>query len=98
MTTSANDRADEPLRHRKTRDRALILPLAGLILLTPPVAGIFHLDAKIAGIPFTVVYLFAVWALLIAGAAALSRRLRDGDDPGALPEAQDPAEQPDTAD
>ncbi len=98
MTASANDRADEPLRHRKTRDRALILPLAGLILLTPPVAGIFHLDAKIAGIPFTVVYLFAVWALLIAGSAALSRRLRDGHDPGALPEAQDPAEQSDTAD
>lgn len=98
MTASANDRADEPLRHRKTRDRALILPLAGLILLTPPVAGVFHLDAKIAGIPFTVVYLFAVWALLIAGAAALSRRLRDGDDPDALPEAQDPAEQSDTAD
>ena len=97
MTASPSDRADEPLRHRKTRDRALILPLAGLILLTPPVAGVFHLDAKIAGIPFTVVYLFAVWALLIAGAAALSRRLRDGDDPGAPPEAQDPAEQQDTA-
>ena len=29
MTAGANDRTDEPLRHRKTRDRALILPLAG---------------------------------------------------------------------
>ncbi len=96
MTASANDRTDEPLRHRKTRDRALILPLAGLILLTPPVAGIFHLDVKIAGIPFTLVYLFAVWALLIAGAAALSRRLRDGGEPGAPPAPQGPAEQPDT--
>ncbi len=96
MTASANDRADQPLRHRKTRDRALILPLAGLILLTPPVAGVFHLDAKIAGVPFTLVYLFAVWALLIAGAAALSRRLRDGGEPGAPPAPQDSAEQPDS--
>ncbi len=71
------NRADQPLRHRKARDRALILPLAGVILLTPPVAGIFQLDAKIAGMPFTVLYLFAVWAILIAGAAALSRQLRD---------------------
>ncbi len=95
MTAGANDRADQPLRHRKTRERALILPLAGLILLTPPVAGVFHLDAKIAGVPFTLIYLFAVWALLIAGAAALSRRLRDGGElggePGAPPEPQDPA-------
>lgn len=91
MTASTNNRADQPLRHRKTRDRALILPLAGLILLTPPVAGVFHLDAKIAGVPFTLVYLFAVWALLIAGAAALSRRLRGDGEPGAPPEPQDPA-------
>ena len=91
MTAGGDHRAEQPLRHRKTRDRALILPLAGLILLIPPVAGVFHLDAKIAGVPFTLVYLFAVWALLIAGAAALSRRLRDGDEPGAPPEPQDPA-------
>ena len=67
-------RADQPLSQRKARDRALILPLVGFILLTPPVAGIFQLDAKIAGLPFTVLYLFAVWAMLIAGAAALSPR------------------------
>jgi len=88
-----NDRADQDLRHRKTRDRALILPLVGLILLTPPVAGVFQLDAKIAGVPFTAIYLFAVWALLIAGAAALSRRLRDRNEPVAakdLAEYQDP--------
>ena len=71
------NRADQPLHQRKTRDRALILPLTGLILLTPPVAGIFHLDAKVAGMPFTLLYLFAVWAILIAGAVALSRQLRD---------------------
>ena len=96
MSAGAKGRADQPLRHRKARDRALILPLAGLILLIPPVAWAFHLDARIAGVPFTLVYLFAVWALLIAGAAALSRRLRDGGEPGAPPAPQDSAEQPDS--
>ena len=84
-----HDRADQPLRHRKNRDRALILPLVGLILLMPPVAGVFHLNTTIAGLPFTVVYLFAVWAALIAGAAALSRRLRDGGESGIPVTAQD---------
>ena len=75
-------RADQPLRHRKARDRALILPLIGALLLTPPVAGIFQLDARIGGVPFLLVYLFAVWAALIAGAAVLSRRLREADAAG----------------
>ena len=79
------NRVDQPLRHRKARDRALILPLVGLILLTPPIAGIFQLDAKIAGMPFTGVYLFLVWAILIAGAAMLSRQLRDHDETPADP-------------
>jgi hypothetical protein len=75
-------RADQPLRHRKARDRALILPLVGALLFTPPVAGIFELEAKIGGVPFLLIYLFAVWAALIAGAAALSRRLREADAAG----------------
>ena len=93
MTANLNDRSDQPLRHRKTRDRAMILPLIGLILLTPPVAGIFQLDAKIAGLPFTGVYLFAVWAALIVGTALLSRRLGAGEETA---EPQAPPEQPDS--
>ena len=72
-------RTDQPLRHGKARDRALILPLIGALLFTPPVAGIFEIDAKIGGVPFLLVYLFAVWAALIAGAAILSRRLREAE-------------------
>ena len=78
-----NNRSDQPLHHRKARDRALILPLVGFILLTPPVAGIFQLETKIAGMPFTALYLFAIWAMLIAGAAVLSRQLRDHNEPKA---------------
>ena len=72
-------RSDQPLRQRKARDRALILPLVGLLLLVPPIAAIFQIEARIGGVPFLLVYLFAVWAVLIAGAAGLAGRLRDID-------------------
>ena len=63
------------MSERKTGDRASVLLLVGCLLLTPPLAGIFQLDIKVLGIPFTGFYLFAVWGGLIAGAAALSRRM-----------------------
>ena len=85
------DRAQRPPGHRKTRDRALILPLVGLIALLPPVAGIFRIDMRVLGVPFTAAYLFIVWAALIAGAAMLSRRLRDGTYPSEDPERDTPA-------
>ena len=71
--------ADKPPADRRTRDRAIILPVVGAILLVPPVAGIFRLEATILGIPATLAYVFGVWALLIAAAALLSRRLRAAD-------------------
>ncbi len=60
---------NRPLSDRKISDRALVLLLVGCLLLTPPLAGIFQLDIKVLGIPFTGFYLFAVWGGLIAGAA-----------------------------
>jgi hypothetical protein len=71
---------DRPLSDRKISDRALILPLIGSLLLLPPLAGLFQLDIRVLGIPFTALYLFAVWATLIAAAAALARRLQHGTD------------------
>ena len=71
---------DRPLSDRKISDRALILPLVGSLLLLPPLAGLFQLDIRVLGIPFTGLYLFAVWAVLIAAAAALARRLQHGTD------------------
>ncbi len=75
------DRAEHQRRVRRTRDRALVLLLLGLVLLLPPVAQIFHLDSKIAGIPVTLLYLFTVWAVLIVGTAWLAPRLSETDDP-----------------
>ncbi len=74
------DRAEHQRRARRTRDRALVLLLLGLVLLLPPVAQIFHLDSKIAGIPVTLLYLFTVWAVLIVGTAWLAPRLSETDD------------------
>ena len=71
---------NRPMSDRKTRDRALVLLLVGCLLLTPPLAGIFQLDFRVLGIPFTGFYLFAVWGGLIAGAAVLSRRMQSSTD------------------
>ena len=71
----------EPFRppsDRRDSDRSFILTLVGALLLTPPLAGIFQLDIRVLGIPFTGLYLFVVWAALIVGTALLSRRLRHG--------------------
>jgi hypothetical protein len=86
-------RADQPLRHRKARDRAAILTLVGAALFLPPVASVFRVDASIAGIPLLVVCIFGVWAALIAGAAVLAPRLGEAEaaeDPGAGADRTDP--------
>ena len=77
MTATEQARTDQPLRDSKVRDRALVLLLVGSLLLISPLAGVFQVDIKLAGVPFTLVYLFVVWGILIAGALALSHRLRD---------------------
>ena len=79
MNTESHDQ-NRPLSDRKASDRSIILPLVGCLLLTPPLAGIFQLDIRILGIPFTGFYLFAVWGGLIAGAAMLSRRMQSSTD------------------
>ena len=56
------------------------LIIGGILLLVSPLAGISQLDAKPFGVPFTLIYLFTVWAVLIAGACILATRLRDGDE------------------
>jgi hypothetical protein len=65
----------EILRRLRASAATSALPVIGFALLMPPFGRIFELDIKIAGVPFTLVYLFAVWALLILCAWRLSRRL-----------------------
>ncbi len=73
------DRSDPHLGQRKIRDRSIVLLLIGSVLLLPPVAGVSLIDIKLAGVPFALIYIFAVWALLIAGAALLARPLQSSD-------------------
>jgi hypothetical protein len=75
--------APEGYRTRRLRDAARLLPLVGLFLFLLPI--LWHPAATpepdTAGIGL---WLFAVWFGLIAGAAALARRLA-----AARPEAGD---------
>ncbi|MCL5776314.1 hypothetical protein M1105_04825 [Limibaculum sp. FT325] len=83
---------DPGLAVRKARDAALALPLVGLILVMPPVAQIFAIDARIGGVPVVLAYIFGVWILLVAGARSVGRRILETEtlaDPKAPPaEAQ----------
>jgi len=71
--------ADPGLGVRKARDAALALPLVGVILTMPPVAQIFAIDLRIAGIPVVVAYIFGVWILLVLGARATGQRILDSE-------------------
>lgn len=83
------DQSDPQLSRRKLRDRSIALLLAGIVLLMPPVVGISLVDGKIGGVPVPLLYVFIVWALLIAGAAVLARPLRDSDKSTAADESPD---------
>ena len=74
------ERPRQFLSSRRARDRTTVLLVLGVALLLPPLAGIFQLDAKLGGIPVTLVYLFAVWGVLILAAAWLASALSESDD------------------
>ena len=68
---------ERPVLYRGAQERVAALPLIGFLLLMPPFAAIFRLDATIAGWPAGLIFLFSVWAVLIIGAALLARSLAD---------------------
>jgi len=69
---------DAPLRARKLRDAALVLPVIGVVLLMPPVASLFAVKGDVLGVPVTIAYITAVWGGLILCAALMARGLREG--------------------
>jgi len=62
-------------RLQRWRDRALLVPVATFVLLTPPVLQVFGIKATVFGVPLLFVYFFSVWALLIAIGGRVARRL-----------------------
>jgi hypothetical protein len=55
-----------PRRPADTAARWVALFLLGVVLLNPPTMSIFSVDRMVLGMPLFYVYLFAVWAGLIA--------------------------------
>lgn len=71
--------SDLQLSRRKTRDKSVALLIVGVILLMPPIVRTSLFEGSILGIPYTVFYMFTVWAMLIVCAALIAPRLRDSD-------------------
>lgn len=80
----------EPRREGRYADRALVLTVATLILLTPPILSIFDVPVTILGVPLLHVYSFAVWLAAIGCGFLLARQngydkasaVDDGSPPG----------------
>ena len=64
----------------RVKDLAILLPFAGLFLLTPPVLLLFRPDVTIFKIPALPLYLFTMWFGLILASRYLSTHLADDPD------------------
>ena len=73
------------LRRTARRDRLVGLFILGVVLFNPPVLNLF--GGTVFGLPALYVYLFVVWALIIAAVAFVAERnatsasARGGPDP-----------------
>ena len=54
------------MNESRSGDRLIALFLFGCLALSPPLLAIFGVRVFIAGIPILFLYMFAVWAILIA--------------------------------
>lgn len=63
---------------RRWRDLALVLPALGFMLLMPPLITLPAAAGSLFGLPSGVVYVFGLWAVLIALAARMSGPLGRG--------------------
>lgn len=69
---------DPQSKTRKFRFVALLLPMAGFLLILPPLVSMRgDASAFIFGVPVNVAYLFGVWMSLIVGAYLLQRNIPD---------------------
>jgi hypothetical protein len=59
----------------KLESAALLLTVAGVLLIMPPLAQLFQWQRRFFGVPIEVIYLFLVWAGMVVGARALARRM-----------------------
>lgn len=62
---------------QRARHAAVLVPLLGLFMLLPPVIALFAGPWLPFGVPLIVLYVFGIWAALVAAAAWLAGRLDD---------------------
>jgi hypothetical protein len=85
----------------RTRELLIALFLLGVLLFAPPLLLVFNSATRVLGIPTLYLYLFAIWAALVAlTALAVERpadRLAGTDAESAAREPGEPAEGPSDA-
>lgn len=64
----------------KLTSAALFFCILGTMLLLPPLVLLFNVRARLFGVPAEVIYLFAVWLVLVAGTAWFAPRMPHGAD------------------
>ena len=64
----------------RTRELLIALFLLGALLLTPPLLIVFNQATRVLGVPTLYLYLFVVWAVLIALVALAVERCDAADD------------------
>lgn len=74
-----SDQRNTLLSRRKIRDRSLVHVLAGTALFMPPLVGMAQIEGKIGGVPVPLLFIFGVWAVLIAVGKVLANRLEEGE-------------------
>ncbi|TNC52894.1 hypothetical protein FHG66_00955 [Rubellimicrobium rubrum] len=78
-------------RRRRVRDAARLLPVLGVVLLVVPLLWTRSDQPGGVGNSVALIYVFAVWAGLIAGANLLSRLLRRDTEDDADEDGRDPS-------
>jgi hypothetical protein len=77
----------------RTREFLVALFVLGILLLAPPLLIIFNKATRVLGIPTLYLYLFLIWAALIALVALAVERGDDGEelaDMAGEPRAREP--------
>ena len=65
----------------KLTSAALYFCVVGTLLFLPPLVLLFNFKARVFGVPAEVIYLFAVWLVLVLGTAWFSNRMpHEGDE------------------
>jgi hypothetical protein len=75
-------------KRRKLLDLTALLPIAGVLLLATPFVSIFT-GGDESGVAGSAIYIFGVWAILIACAFVLARLLAKQNAPDIDPEPED---------